>query len=426
MVSSETAPTETPPESAKVETLSTSTEPTYDPFWIAPSVYCPGRDAENPPVCTEAMIQEFSHILGWKVMSVDAHIGHGVYNVVYSLVTEDAAGPDCVARICYNFKDTHEGREFARSMTKIDIAALEFVANQAPNLLVPRVLGYNTDPQNKVNAPFILQSKLHGINLAQTASNPNLWEKFNFHVFVPELATAMVQLFDIVLPAKIGEVVGIGPLPGSPIIGPFTDCEIFSGGGPFSSAKEYFLWRIAATKWKEIYEAVVDVPALLGRLEVLARRLLKRLEDLDPLLLSIRPVHLDPHDRNVLVHDSHFAGLVDWQASFSFMAAEFPPYLRSDGMYEAQYAALNEDRSIRHMNAHIRPGREEAEVLRGSYLAAAAVKSPIYAKALQEGAVLRQLVEWLNFVDWDGDFVWAGLELWETRQTAALDSREGH
>src|ERR1700761_7896888 len=82
MVSSETAPTETSPESAKAETLSTSTEPTYDPFWIAPSVYCPGRDAENPPVCTEAMIQEFSHILGWKVMSVDAHIGHGVYNVV--------------------------------------------------------------------------------------------------------------------------------------------------------------------------------------------------------------------------------------------------------------------------------------------------------------------------------------------------------
>lgn len=47
----------------------------------------------------------------------------------------------------------------------------------------------------------------------------------------------------------------------------------------------------------------------------------------------------------------------------------------------------------------------------------------MYAKALQEGKVLRQLVEWLNFVDWDGDFVWAGLELWEADQTAALNSR---
>jgi hypothetical protein len=29
----------------------------------------------------------------------------------------------------------------------------------------------------------------------------------------------------------------------------------------------------------------------------------------------------------------------------------------------------------------------------------------MYAKALLVGNVLRQLVEWLNFVDWDGDFV---------------------
>jgi hypothetical protein len=45
----------------------------------------------------------------------------------------------------------------------------------------------------------------------------------------------------------------------------------------------------------------------------------------------------------------------------------------------------------------------------------------MYAKALQEGKVLRQLVEWLNFVDWDGDFVWAGLKLWEADQRVALD-----
>lgn len=50
----------------------------------------------------------------------------------------------------------------------------------------------------------------------------------------------------------------------------------------------------------------------------------------------------------------------------------------------------------------------------------------MYAKAMQEGNVLRQLVEWLNFVDWDGDFVWAGLELWEADQRVALDQVHGY
>ncbi|KAJ7431908.1 hypothetical protein FB451DRAFT_1156422 [Mycena latifolia] len=403
------------------------TEPTYNPYWKAPSVYCPGQNNENSPVCTDAMMEQFSTILGRKVLSVDDRIGHGVYNVVYSLVTEDAE-LDCVVRICYNFKGTEEGREFARSMTEMDVAALKFVSGFAPDLLIPRVLGHNTDPQNPIEAPFILQSKLNGIDLAHTAFNPTLWETFNFNVFVPELATALVQLFDIVLPAQIGEVIGIAPMSGSPIIGPFKDCEIFSGpAGPFSSAEDYLRWRIAATKWRVTDEAAVDVPALLERLTLLACRLLEHLEDLDPLLLSVRPAHLDPHDRNVLVHDSHFAGLVDWQILTmpAFMAAEFPPYLRSDGMYEDRYSALNEDGYIHHMNARMRPGPAEAELLRGAYLAAAAAKSPMYAKALQEGKVLRQLVEWLNFVDWNGDFVWAGLELWEADQRVALDRLQG-
>ncbi|KAJ7922776.1 hypothetical protein B0H13DRAFT_1981700 [Mycena leptocephala] len=399
-----------------------ATEPTYDPYWKSPSVYCPGQNNENPPVCTEAMIEQFSTILGRKVLSANDRIGHGVYNVVYSLVTEDAEA-DCVARICYNFKETAEGREFARSMTEMDVAALKFVSGFAPDLLIPRVLGHNTDPQNPVEASFILQSKLNGTDLAHTAFNPTLWETFNFHVFVPELATALVQLFDIVLPAQIGEVVGIAPMSGSPIIGPFKDCEIFSGpAGPFSSAKDYLRWRITATKWRVNDEATVDVPALLERLTILACRLLKHLEDLDPLLLSVRSVHLDPHDRNVLVHHGHFAGLVDWQILTmpAFMAAEFPPYLRSDGMYEDRYSALNEDGYIHYMNEYAHDPAEAA-LLRGSYLAAAAAKSPMYGKAMQEGNVLRQLVGWLNFVDWDGDFVWAGLELWEADQRVALD-----
>lgn len=39
-------------------------------------------------------------------------------------------------------------------------------------------------------------------------------------------------------------------------------------------------------------------------------------------------------------------------------------------------------------------------------------QNPLYAQALEEGKSLRQLIEWVMFVDWDGDFVWQGLDLW--------------
>jgi hypothetical protein len=77
-------------------------------------------------------------------------------------------------------QETAEGREFARYMTDMDVAALKFVSGFAPDLLIPRVLGHNTDPKNPVEAPFILQSKLNGTDLAHTAFNPTLWETFNF------------------------------------------------------------------------------------------------------------------------------------------------------------------------------------------------------------------------------------------------------
>ena len=81
-------------------------------------------------------------------------------------------------------------------------------------------------------------------------------------------------------------------------------------------------------------------------------------------------MHLDPHDRNVMVEDSKFSGLVDWQVCLhyfwllfltnllrfqalalpAFMAAGYPPYLRYDGMYEDRYAALNQYGNIEFIN----------------------------------------------------------------------------
>ncbi|KIM46789.1 hypothetical protein M413DRAFT_262649 [Hebeloma cylindrosporum] len=89
------------------------------------------------------------------------------------------------------------------------------------------------------------------------------------------------------------------------------------------------------------------------------------------------------------------------------MAAEYPPYIRYDGMYEERYAALNEYGKIEFMNK--RPSKDDARILRDLYLECCGKRNPIYARALIEGQVLRQLVEWLNFVEWEGDFVWPGL-----------------
>ncbi|KAJ7171977.1 hypothetical protein C8R46DRAFT_894908 [Mycena filopes] len=309
----------------------------------------------------------------------------------------------------------------------------------------------HSDPKNPIGAPFILQSKPRGISLLNTAYDPALWKSFDYHVFIPELATAFAQVFDAPSLSEIGEVGPSGSETSSvpPIVGPFQACEQYSGpGGPFATAEELVSHLTASlySNPSDSYFPNTDVQALLDRLVILACRLPKHLEHLDPLLVAaFRPAHLDPHDRNVLVHDGHFAGLVDWQASppHSFLqdilsmpaciAAQFPPYIRSDGMYEPRYAALNEHGDIDHMNPNsfalhpaspFRPTSGEAQLFRQTYLEAASAASPLYGKALQEGQTLRQLLEWLNFVDWDGDFVWAGLELWESDQRNLLDRME--
>lgn len=395
----------------------------HDPYWTATSPFTPQRDGKGTAICTEEMKIHFSTLLGRQVIGVKSDlVGHGVFNVVYELMLNDA-GPFCVARICYNFKNTDEGRTYAQETTAQEIAILKFLEIKAPEITTPRVLGYDADPRNPIGSPFILMSKMAGCNLLNLTTEENLWKDFNFHKFIPGLARALVDLFNIEIPNTIGPVTGVSA-DGNPIIGPFREEEPFRGSDhAFDSAQEYITWRIPATKWEHKDEAPVDVPALLQRLETLARRLIARL---DPSLLRVCLVHLDPHDRNVMVEDSEFSGLVDWQAVAlpAFMAAEYPLYLRYDGMREDRYAALNQYGEMRFMDGRLRPSKEDAKTLRGLYLNCCEDRNPLYARALMEGQTLRQLVEWLNFVEWEHDFVWQGLELWEADQRgklAALD-----
>lgn len=120
----------------------------------------------------------------------------------------------------------------------------------------------------------------------------------------------MVDLFSIEIPNIIGSVTGVSE-EGIPAVGPFGEEAIFRGSDrPFQSAMEHVKWRISASIWEDKDEASVNVPALLQRLEILAQRIITRL---DPSLLRVCLVHVDPHNRNVMVEKSKFSGLVDWQ-----------------------------------------------------------------------------------------------------------------
>ncbi|KAJ6624835.1 kinase-like domain-containing protein [Mycena sp. CBHHK59/15] len=403
----------------------------YEPFWTAVSPYTPYQNGTKPALFTDQMKSCFSTLLKRDVLGVEERpLGHGVFNVVYELVFKDG-GQACVARICYNFKDNDEGRQNARETTVEEVAILALLEKMAPAITVPRVLGYDVHTKNLIGAPFILLSKLEGCNLSELAMNKELWQDFT--LFLPGLAHALADLFSVAIPNKIGPVVGVSDS-GSVVIGPFREEAVFRPSDrPFDSTLEYFEWRISATIWEGKENANVDVEALLQRLKILAQRLIACL---DPSLLRVCLVHLDPHDRNVMVKDSRFSGLVDWQALAlpAFMAAEYPPYLRYDGMREDRYAALNEYGDVDYMDKHIarRPLFVRVCQLTATFLSDPLKKglwcckerNPLYARALTEGQTLRQLVEWLTFVEWKNDYVWEGLQLWEVDQREKLDAAQ--
>jgi hypothetical protein len=129
--------------------------------------------------------------------------------------------------------------------------------------------------------------------------------------------------------------------------------EVISGGGSRQS------------KYHETPS--IDASLILDRALDLAERLC---DLLDPKLHRLCLVHDDPHDRNCLVDGSPFTGLLDCEVLPALrilllelndlhlahsivpacLAAEYPPYLRWDGMREDRCAALTEHGDIDYMN----------------------------------------------------------------------------
>lgn len=51
---------------------------------------------------------------------------------------------------------------------------------RAPEVIAPRVLGYDIEPQNAIGSPFILQSGIGGCDLLHCSINKTFWQNFSF------------------------------------------------------------------------------------------------------------------------------------------------------------------------------------------------------------------------------------------------------
>ncbi|KAJ7903676.1 hypothetical protein B0H14DRAFT_2554943 [Mycena olivaceomarginata] len=210
-----------------------------------------------------------------------------------------------------------------------------------------------------------------------TLSELSSWSK---ELFVAGYCKALVAVFDIELPGNL--MIGVASMSDRDKIdiGPFYEADTSDEGGPFAHIRNR--------------NCLVDGSRFTGLLDC-------------EVLPALRILLLELNDLN-LAHSIVPACL----------AAEYPPYLRWDGMREDRCAALTEHGDIDYMNPALfirflqRPEKERAAELCTIFLETARSQNPLYAQALEEGKSLRQLIEWVMFVDWDGDFVWQGLDLW--------------
>ncbi|KAF8176586.1 hypothetical protein K438DRAFT_1681845 [Mycena galopus ATCC 62051] len=400
----------------------------YDPAWSAESPFAPfppGKSKElliPQTVDVDLLIQTITTCLKSfdpekEVVFSDVEpvmVGSGVYNVVYKLVSDIPQPEPYIVRIRFNFRANLDAAcRNARRIVDMEASLLQFLAMKAPSLasVLPSLLCWDSDPHNAIGAPFMVQKQLPGINLLHASITPG-WDHFSWETFVAGYSKALVTVFNIELRGNL--MIGVpSMLDRTKIeIGPFRDADTSDEGGPFTHMKDYIKWRIRAKKIEPNENPPIDASVVLQRVLDLAERLC---DLINPKLLRLCLVHDDPHDRNCLVNGSEFSGLVDWEAHSilpACLAAEYPPYLRWDGMREDRYAALNEHGDIDYMNRQLRPDKDRAAELCSIFLETARSQNPLYAQALEEGKSMRQLIEWVMFVDWDGDYVWDGLDLW--------------
>ncbi|KAF8877325.1 hypothetical protein CPB84DRAFT_1828849 [Gymnopilus junonius] len=390
----------------------------YEPWWSATSEFTPDQNQSRPPAKVDLLSRVISSTIGKQVKTIN-FLASGVFHVASILVYEITFefGDPIIIRIAFNFRDTERGRAAVSLKMKQETNILRLVKDQAPNVPIPAVFYSDPDPQNSIGAPYMLMEKLSG----RSSGYSNL-KGDDMEAFVESLAKVYVGVFDVTLP-KIGSFLEVSS-GGEPSMGPIIDEREEHPGGPFDTVQEYLDWLFSSTlnhPRNQSSSPDLDLQVLFPRLSNLAQLLLPP----DP-NKRIALLHLDPHERNILVEGTEVTGLIDWEAHGSlpsYLAAFYPPFLRRDGIFDERYMNTDEaemsdksnssDGSVNDMNPDPLVSSEEAKHLREVFVQAAKKVNHEFVEALFEGEKLRQLIEWLTFAEWDGTWTWKGCDLWE-------------
>ncbi|KAJ7653104.1 kinase-like domain-containing protein [Mycena polygramma] len=400
--------------------------PYFNKYWEPPSPFTPapptleGWERRNDISPATPILLTDLEAHGYKISSV-CMLGSGIFHMVYILTLDD--GSEILSRISFNFKsDTPSHRLWAEKKMEREIAVLKLLDR---NALVPRVLYASPSTENSIASPYMLLQRLPGAPFGKEAhSITTMSEKERF---VASIAAAFVQVFEVSLPA-IGTVVNVNP-DGRPIMGPLVDVgetDHIVAEGPFDTVDRYLDAMITLAKVRNTLCPLdrgptaedPDLPSLLDRLRALADLLIPTDDAASP---RIALVHSDANADNMLMHNGVISGLIDWEKSAAlptYLAARCPPFLRSDGIWDPRYAARAQ--AMYRYPSEWPATEEERKHLRAVFQESAGKLNMEFTHALEQGEMLRQLVEWVEFSAWSGQTTWNGCDHWERDTRAAL------
>ncbi|KAF8520600.1 kinase-like domain-containing protein [Hysterangium stoloniferum] len=363
--------------------LDTNKLPFCIPQSEAPSTYNPFRAGyKQEDIDMQPLNEGVYNLLGREVVRAIL-LGRGSFNVVYEL--EMRTGPPLVARIQWNFKADAISSCWAVEKISREVAVLKLLHRVSPQIPAPRVLACDFDFKNTVGAPFMIMSRLYGEDQWMA------WPKLSGDdrvTFVKSLATSFVGIFNVRLPS-IGSVETLTP-GGLPIIGSILPYMTLL---PIECAtlEQYITRQLDHAFAQPHDQALYDfsLPDLFDRIRTLAISAIPR--DDHTMLVPVL-VHMDLRSKNIMVKDATVSGIVDWEIHSSLPAclgATYPEFIRYDAIYDPKY----EIQPRLMPTKECWPLEDEAATLRNVFREAASVLSSTFVRALDKGAILRQLLE---------------------------------
>ncbi|KAJ6591679.1 kinase-like domain-containing protein [Mycena vulgaris] len=381
------------------------TKPFFSKYWDPPSLFTPAPPTregwerrKDLSTATPSLVADLGKA-GYKVASESVEmLGSGIFHMVYTLKLEDTS--EFLVRISFNFRTDARSRIWAEAKMTREVAVLRLL-HSIP--FVPNVIHSNTSTINDIGSPYMLLQRLPGVPLGKEGYKPLVLSTTDQHQerFVESMAEAFAQVFSITL-----SEIGTSKQRHSQIMANNQFCRYLESMLVLANV------RTAISPNGSRKRDDPDLPSLLNRLRELAVSLIPK--DNGPGLARIALIHSDPNADNILIHDGVVSGLIDWETSAAlpaYLAARYPPFLRSDGIWDPCFQP--QDHKMYHHPQEWPTTNQEFEHLRSIFRETMSKIRPEFFEALEKGEKLRQLFEWLEFSTWAGPTTWAGCDLWE-------------